>query len=257
MTYNIRHGQGNEVDVGSNLERTARVIRAAAPDIVALQEVDRFWPRSGCVDQPAELAALLGMDACYGANLIGAGGPGSEYGVAILSRYPLVRSYATTLPAFDGWEPRGLLEARIAVPGAGEIVVFTTHLQVGQRGRALEGQRQREAQARVVARRISETDRPAILTGDFNADPGDAELSPLRSTDLGLIDAWRAAGEGAGGATIPCHPECEPANRIDAIFVTRRLAVTRVEVWDDATSRMSSDHFPVIADIEVRHCGRR
>jgi endonuclease/exonuclease/phosphatase family metal-dependent hydrolase len=230
MTYNIRHGRGNDEDAGPDLERTARVIRAAAPDVLALQEVDRLWARSGGVDQPAALAAMLGMDVRYGANLIGADGPGSGYGVAILSRYPVIRTSNMTLPVIDGWEPRGLLETRIAVPELGEIAVFNPHLQVGQRGRETEGQCQREAQSRVIAERIARADVPVILAGDFNAELDDLELSALRSRKLGLIDAWRVAGEGLAGATIPCHPDCEPANRIDAIFVTSQLSVTRAEV---------------------------
>src|SRR5690606_29450074 len=66
MTYNIHHASGNddctdeetpegeipEPDCALDLERIAQVIESQSPDIVALQEVDRFWARSGGVDQP-------------------------------------------------------------------------------------------------------------------------------------------------------------------------------------------------------------
>src|SRR4249920_213835 len=59
MTYNIHAGHGN-------LARTAEAIRAVAPDIVALQEVDVHWSdRSAFVDQVGALAATLGMNAAF------------------------------------------------------------------------------------------------------------------------------------------------------------------------------------------------
>src|SRR5215210_7447630 len=59
MTYNIRFGN-------SNLGATAQAIRDAAPDIVALQEVDVHWAeRSGFVDQAAFLGRELGMQVRF------------------------------------------------------------------------------------------------------------------------------------------------------------------------------------------------
>ena len=55
VTYNIRFGWG--LDGRVDLERIADGVRDA--DIIALQEVERFWLRSGMTDQPAELATLL------------------------------------------------------------------------------------------------------------------------------------------------------------------------------------------------------
>ena len=55
ITYNIQYGRGK--DERFNLERIAAEVSGA--DIIALQEVERFWKRSGDTDQPAELAALL------------------------------------------------------------------------------------------------------------------------------------------------------------------------------------------------------
>ena len=53
VTYNIQYGKGLDGQV--NLERIADEIRGA--DIIALQEVERFWPRTGNLDQVAELYA--------------------------------------------------------------------------------------------------------------------------------------------------------------------------------------------------------
>src|SRR3954447_10594894 len=57
MTFNIAHARLSP----GGLADVARVVRSARADVVALQEVDRSWSRSGSVDQATELGGLLGM----------------------------------------------------------------------------------------------------------------------------------------------------------------------------------------------------
>ncbi|MCH7863440.1 MAG: oligosaccharide flippase family protein [Proteobacteria bacterium] len=122
LAYNIRHGEGMDREL--DLERVAAVIRGARPDIVALQEVDRNVSRTGRVDQAARLGDLTGMDHAFGAFMEYQGG---EYGMAILSRWPIVASVNHELPG--GTEPRSTLAARIRLPGgAGEVIVSGVHL---------------------------------------------------------------------------------------------------------------------------------
>src|SRR5689334_7597558 len=88
MSYNIRSGNGD-------LSATAAAIRAVAPDIVALQEVDVHWAsRSGFADQATELAERLGMSErfarIYHLAPLSDTMPPREFGVAILSRYPII-----------------------------------------------------------------------------------------------------------------------------------------------------------------------
>ena len=146
MTYNIHHGAGNEecapraagstpaADCGLNQERIAGVISAAKADIVGLQEVDRFWARSGGVDQPRVLAQLLAMSVCFGPNLQlpaeGNIGSPREYGTAILSRFPLRDCRNVHLSRVsDANEQRGLLSAEVQTPN-GKLLVMVTDLSV-------------------------------------------------------------------------------------------------------------------------------
>jgi len=55
-SYNIQYGKGK--DGKFDLARICAALEGA--DVIALQEVERFWPRSGDADQPAEIATLLG-----------------------------------------------------------------------------------------------------------------------------------------------------------------------------------------------------
>ena len=55
VTYNIRYGLG--LDSQYNLKRIADSVQGA--DVIALQEVEKNWRRSGMVDQPKEIGKLL------------------------------------------------------------------------------------------------------------------------------------------------------------------------------------------------------
>jgi endonuclease/exonuclease/phosphatase family metal-dependent hydrolase len=66
VTYNIQYGLGK--DNRYDLARIARDIEDA--DVIALQEVERHWQRSGCVDSPAVLGTRLPEHHwVYGAKL--------------------------------------------------------------------------------------------------------------------------------------------------------------------------------------------
>ena len=235
LSYNIRHAEGADDVLG--LERIANIIRASGADVVALQEVDRYYSqRSGCLDQAQQLARILKMRYVYGANLDLAPGecPQSErqYGTAILSRYSILESRNTLLPRPEGGEQRGLLEALIQVRGVG-VRVFNTHLQHNS-------QVERTAQVQVIMDRMAETDEPAVLMGDLNARPNAPELAPLYAS---LKDAWVEAGEGPGYTISSTNPYA----RIDYVFVSRDIGVTSAEVLDSAYVAAASDHLPVAA----------
>ena len=107
LAYNVKHGRGNDGKV--DLERTANVIRRLNPDVVALQEIDHKAERSGNVDEAKKLAELTGLrHHAFGRFFDFQGG---EYGMAIISRYPLEDVTNLRLP--DGAEPRTSLIATV------------------------------------------------------------------------------------------------------------------------------------------------
>jgi endonuclease/exonuclease/phosphatase family metal-dependent hydrolase len=233
MSFNLHHGVGT--DGRLDLGRSAALVEACAPDVVALQEVDRhLGPRSRFADQPAELAERLGMDVAYGVNVEWPprepGAPPRQYGTALASRTPLVWWRNRALPLPVGGEPRGLLEALVDVDGT-VVRVLGTHLQHDSAaGRA--------AQVEVVAAVAAASREPVVLLGDLNAVPGAPELAAL---DGVLVDAWATAGEGPG----PTFPSRRPRARIDHVLTSPDLrAVAAAVVPTDA-----SDHRPVVVDL--------
>ena len=231
MSYNIAAG-------GGDLAAVAAVIRAAAPDIVALQEVDVHWSeRSGFADQAAELGEALGMHVRFGP--IYELPPARRFGLAILSRTPIVEFTNHVIPRLstqtDEAEPvplPGFLEAVTAIDGV-RVHVFNTHLDYRADPRV------RERQVRAMLDLMTETG-PTVLMGDLNAPPSAPELQPLLAR---LRDAWNATEE--RGLTYPAHA---PEKRIDYILLSHHFSVADVR----APAVRASDHLPVIADVRFR-----
>ncbi len=261
MTYNIKHGQTNAEcdeaapapgtrpapDCGLDLSQAVEVVRTHAPDIVGLQEVDRFWARSAMQDQPALIAEALDMPhACYGANLDHPPDAHSnrphQYGTLVLSRLPIVECTTRRLPRTGDAETRGLTRALVDVDGA-RLQFFNTHLHTTAADRRL--------QAPDVVAAIDATATPAILVGDFNARPDAEELAPLFAR---FRDAWREAAvpapENPEGATIPVHPSDPPRRRIDYVFVSEQLSVRSTRVRVNAETRLASDHYPIVVEVD-------
>lgn len=219
LTYNIHHGEGN--DGKFDYERLAGKIAELRPDVAMLQEVDRRTKRADGVDQAARLAELTGMKFVFGRAMPYDGG---EYGLAILSRFPIERSDTYPLPFDFGQEPRALLRARI-VPDNGLPVFdcWATHLCHQN-----EDSRVRQVkQIRWVLREFE--DAPAVLAGDFNDRPGSAPMEAM------LADDWLDA--------------TAPQSEIDYVLIRRTDAwrVAKTLVLKDQTV---SDHRPVLAELE-------
>lgn len=238
MTYNIRSGNGD-------LAGTAAAIRAQSPDVVALQEVDVHWaPRSAFADQATELGQRLGMQVRF-AHIYGfvdssdATKPPREFGVALLSRYPVTAFRNDTLTRLSTQDVQpvptrmpGLLDATIDVQGIA-VHVFDTHLDY-RRDPAV-----RRTQVGEMLARIDASPGPTLVFGDMNATPAAPELAPLRAR---LHDAWDPSN--GPGDTYPAEA---PTERIDYVLVSREFLVRRATV----PATQASDHRPVVVDLEL------
>src|SRR5712691_8721634 len=230
MTYNIHVGVG--MDKKLDLPRIAGVINAQHPDLVGLQEVDRGVQRTQRVDEIAEIAKLTRMDYAFAFNLRYQGG---QYGVAILSRFPILatdhRLYQNTREA----ERRGVIRAEVSVRG--RLLSFvTTHLDYQyEDGRLFEAQQ--------LLRALKDIRSPLIVVGDFNDIPAGQAYQLMRYQ---FGDAWtetRAADEGFS------YPADKPAKRIDYIFFRSTDRVRTKRAW--TVNTLASDHVPVVADLEI------
>ena len=245
VSYNIHAGAG--MDNRFDLDRQVAAIRALDADVVALQEVDVFWgARSGWRDLATELAEAFDMAVFFGPiyslDPLSSEAPRREYGLAILSRYPIVHAINHEITRLSTQVPN---PTPALAPGFPEVVVnargalvhvYATHL---------------DYRADPTVRRLQVADMNRImadargtqwvLLGDFNAEPFAPELAPLWSY---LTDAWTAANGPAGGRT---YPATSATKRIDYVAVSSAVRVDGCAI----PATLASDHLPVVADLTV------
>jgi endonuclease/exonuclease/phosphatase family metal-dependent hydrolase len=237
MTYNVHGCVG--VDLRFLPERIARVIEAASPDVVAMQELYVEHPRFRGLNQAAWLAERLEMHFEFGAARECEGG--GRYGNAVLSRLPLRSVRAHSLPQ---WRPH--LERRAALRVAvsanfGEVDVVNTHLGLRPSERALQTRALVEDWLSHVQEGSS-----SILCGDLNAIPG----SYVHRTFARLLqDAARPKN---GRAAAKTWPAFLPIVRLDHVFVGAGFDVVESRVPLTRAERIASDHLPVVVDLSPR-----
>ena len=230
MSYNIHVGVG--MDKKLDLQRIADVIKQEKPDLVGLQEVDRGVKRTEGKDEIAELVKMTGMHSAFAHNIDFQGG---QYGVAILSRYPITstdhRKYENKRVA----ERRGML--RVEVNVAGRTLNFvTTHLDYQYAdGRLFETEQ--------LLKFLEGVKGPLIVTGDFNDEPAGSSYQLMLK---GFEDSWmRSKAKGDGFS----YPADKPVKRIDYIFTAPREVKTK-RAW--VVNTLASDHLPLVAEVEIR-----
>lgn len=138
VSYNIQFSRGR--DNVMDLRRTAETVAGA--DVIALQEVERHWQRSGGRDQPAELSELLPdyywvYGAAYDFDASHRDDEGQlvnrrrQFGNMLLSRTPILVSCNHILPKHNSLThvsmQRGALEGVIAT-AAGTVRAYSVHL---------------------------------------------------------------------------------------------------------------------------------
>ncbi len=230
MTYNIQHGHvhlGDHID----LTKVCDVIKQYEPDIIGLNEVRGRGSAGDYTAQVETMAAYLGYHCYFGRSIyVGADNP---YGNAVLSKYPIVEASVIRIP--DPALPEGAIEprsiCRCVVEIGGEwIAVYSSHF-------GLTKVEQEHAVSTAVT--VLRDERlPHVLMGDFNVTPDAPVLAPLNRTMTGTDEIL------TGQFSFPSH---KPEEKIDYIYVSRGIRVTRAEI----PQAVASDHCPVYADVEI------
>ena len=139
VTYNIQFGLGK--DNRFDLQRIASEVDGA--DIIALQEVERYWQRSGDIDQPAQLAQLLSKyywayGPYFDVDASKAEDDGSitnvrrQFGNMILSKTPIISTRLFPLPK-SALRHRhnmvvGVFEGVVQFPNDAALRIYNAHL---------------------------------------------------------------------------------------------------------------------------------
>ena len=223
MTYNIQAGFSQDDDFA--LAAIADTIEEADPDVVILQEVARGWPFTTGIDQLAWLSHRLEMNYVFGQS-----DPVRLWSVSILTKSSIADVFVEgfQVPNFD----RGVTAAVIATEGERTLWVYGTHFAAPRGAEAA-----RVAEARQLLN-VWNSQSPAVIGGDFNADAESQALRLLRAS--GLVDVGLAYGTE--------EPTFSGNRRIDHLLVTTGMQVVDVRVIDNP----ASDHNPVVTTIVIQ-----
>jgi len=237
LTVNIHKGY-NAFNRRFVLHELREAVRAVRSDLVFLQEVEGASGSAGAVDVGAQyefLADQIWPDHAYGRNAVA---EGQDHGNAVLSRFPIVRSYNHDV-SLPGAEPRGLLHCVLVRPaGSPELHVMCVHLGLSE----VHRRHQLERLCETVHREVP-ADAPLVVAGDFNdwRSRADAMLAPC-----GLIEVF-CHTHGRHARTFPARL---PLLRLDRIYV-RGLAAYRPLPMPRRPWAQLSDHAPLAVEIEL------
>lgn len=218
MSYNVRSGKG--MDNKRDLDRTAAVIRAAQPDVVALQEIDSLTRRSNGDDVAAVLGKKCSMYHTFSKAIDFDGG---GYGVAILSREKPVAVQRFALPGRE--EPRTLLAVEFE-----EYIFVSTHLSLTKADRM--------ASLAVIDSVATAATKPIYIAGDLNATP-DSEFCRAMGEKMQYLS----------DTTAFTFPADKPNRTIDYIVAPRQQQVEVLDRKVIAEPKVS-DHRPIVVELK-------
>jgi endonuclease/exonuclease/phosphatase family metal-dependent hydrolase len=303
VTWNVKYGGARlrffwecrgtrvlmtEAEVDGNLAALAQYLRALAPDLVLLQEVDTGGSkRAAYVDQVQRLLDGSGLNyAAYAsqwkADYIPSDGQGPiDSGNAVLSRWPISSATRHALPLQTDissleryfYLKRNLLEVHLAIPGVGEVAVVDLHAEAFSQ----DGTKKKHLEAfKALLDDLAARGLPVLGGGDLNSIP---PTSPVRENfpeDAACTDGRFAPDSYVGEETwldplyAAYRPDVTPAafgadpgpwftfvgdeayplnRKLDHLFTNRAWTPGSVGVLQDAL--LLSDHVPLVASWQV------
>ena len=245
LTLNVAHGRGtalNQLLVSAaghreNLDQIASLLTRSGVHVAALQEADGPSLWSGGFNHVAYLSSksefIHRVQGHHADSWL------FSYGAALVSRYPLsdtrVHDFQPSWPTAG----KGFVSASVGWqrPQDGPVVTTVTLASVH-----LDFSREsvRRSQIAEVISELSDTPRPLIVMGDFNADWSEPD-SPVRQLAQGLsLRPFRPEGAGLGSYN--------ESKRLDWILISPELTFAEYTVLPDVVS----DHLAVVARIGWR-----
>ncbi len=289
MTWNVHGGMGGPKAFGSSereLDALADVVRREQPDVLLLQEVDRFGTRSNHTDVLAELDERLGADSAVGVtaltqitgrnqdvavmtfngfkvsdarNIVHADPRGGGFDVRSAAFLRDAKTFAGTLAGRDWsegerYQVRNTIDAIVTTPGGTDVRVLSGHYE-------WPGPIDHQArQVGTIAGALDAWKGPTIWGADFNVRTNSAwgERERRLMTDAGLTDTF---GDTPPHAQVSMTSQADNPDEaakagggIDRIYVSDHARVTSsARVMGEAGA--ASDHLPVVTEVELQPSG--
>jgi len=288
LTYNIQYGKGKDGKI--EIKRILNEIKGA--DIIALQELDRFWPRTNNADQVEQITAAMpdyywvygpGVDLHADHYSINNKGVRRQFGNLIMSRSPILSSRNHLLPKYGSVDPlsiqRSALEATILC-GERPIRFYSIHLthlstqtRLPQIDRLLQIHRDAILEGFPVSGNLDgfnwqdgvddqTVPAEAIIMGDFNCQPDSDEYLRMAgpvsdygghiANPAGFVDSWTYCKHDKTTG-VTSDINGIPA-RLDYCFVSTSLRHSIMCCRVDEQAQ-GSDHQPVWVEFDITRCG--
>ncbi len=225
VTYNIRGGRGR--DGIHNYERIGQFLRNQNVDIALIQEMDTRTKPGRTSKGLIELCNDYFLYSVEGSTLIENEG---WYGNAILSRFPITKSQVVDV-SYRGREPRNIIEAFVETP-VGQLHVMNTHKGLGffERHHQL---------VKLNSMLLNKSEIPLVVGGDINEWQ---KFSPA------LYRLNKLLYPVPSGATFPT---ALPVFHLDRLWCRPRELVQSSQVLITQQTKLFSDHFPLLAEVQV------
>ncbi|MBQ1256370.1 MAG: endonuclease/exonuclease/phosphatase family protein [Clostridia bacterium] len=230
MTYNIQSGR----DAYKKLDLSAceKTIREFSPDILALNEVRMKTLDVGDTEQAKVLAENLDMNFFFAKAIDFNGG---EYGIALLSKFPIIRAEGIPVPSLPEekrekrYEDRVLLKAELDVNGK-TVYAFVSHFGLSNA--------ERVSATDLFESEIKKISAPAIFMGDLNMRPDDKLVERIKKYIADLSE----------NESFMTHHTLTLEDRIDYIFASDHFACEKIF----SPFSLASDHLPIVAEVDFK-----
>jgi endonuclease/exonuclease/phosphatase family metal-dependent hydrolase len=222
-------------------QNIAKAISAINADVISLQEVDKLTNRSGNIDQLKEIEKITGMNGIYCRAIDFDDG---QYGLAILSKYPIKKETILELPSGNREQRIGCV-AKVNVPNFSAPITFiNTHLDTKE-DPSIRLQQIRELNDRTIEMRGIK-----FLMGDMND-------TYTTNSIKELTKYWNPVTP--FNKNYRTWPSINPEIGVDYIFTSnaqrwdiKSLTIPEgMEKWNNIQWGDYSDHLPIIAKLAL------
>ncbi len=225
LTYNIHGAKGT--DRRCDFERIGSFLKVQNIDIALLQEFDTR-PKNRSTEN--DIKDMKSDHFSYFEAAPTIRGSHGWYGNAIFSKFPISKSSIIDISA-PGREPRNILDAFIETP-KGTLRVVNTHKGLRPSERSL--------QYEILHRLLDiKCELPLILGGDIN------EWALLTGPIKKINEVLKPISPG------PTFPTFYPMFNLDRMWCRPQHLVTSAQVLRTKETRVYSDHYPLLAEIEL------
>ncbi len=242
LHWNLYHGQDAKKKWA--FQRQMEVIAKAKPDLISLNEVEKFNSTYGNIDQAAELAEYLTEKTGKKWYQYMRVGSGSSKGIgnAVLSRFKLVSTSYCQLS-----DKRNAVHLGVVVNGR-SVNIWSTHL-------AVESGSYRVDEADTLLSCMDNYSEQRLVAGDFNSQSGSKEIKMMTADHT---DVWTKAKSLSAAKNYSGNCDgCTRNSRIDYMFASKsasKLVLKSAQIIDtrNSSGTMASDHKPMLVVYSVK-----